>query len=121
MGKLIYGNSGIEIEFDDRTLTHLQIVIAAKLRRRESFFFSWKDDPAVDNGRSSSWLDAYIPLYFKYAGGRVPTINRDSLEVLTASSNGIGGLQFSEEPRGPVTPATGGTGNGLTTTPATVR
>ncbi|WP_378147964.1 ATP-dependent DNA ligase [Cnuibacter sp. UC19_7] len=121
MGKLIYGSSGIEIEFDDRTLTHLQIVIAAKLRRRESFFFSWKDDPAVGDGRSSIWLDASIPLYFKYAGGRVPAINRDWLEVLTASSNGSGGLQFSEEPRGPVTPATHGTGNGLTTTPATVR
>ncbi|MEF2975639.1 hypothetical protein V3W46_00275 [Subtercola sp. YIM 133946] len=53
MGKLVYGDSGTEIEFDDRVLTHLQIVIGAKLRRRESFFFSWKDDPAVGDGRSS--------------------------------------------------------------------
>lgn len=100
MGKLIYGSPGVEIEFDDRALTHLQIVISAKLRRRESFFFSWKDDPAIGDGRSSIWLDASIPLYFKYAGGRMPAINREWLEVLTSSSNGSGGLQFSDEPRG---------------------
>ncbi|PPG99373.1 hypothetical protein C5C33_17935, partial [Rathayibacter sp. AY1H3] len=70
MGKLLYGASGVEIEFDDRTLTHVQIVIANKLRRRESFFFSWRDDPAVGDGRSSIWLDPSVPLYFKYFGGR---------------------------------------------------
>jgi hypothetical protein len=106
MGKLLYGTSGIEIEFDDRTLTHLQIVIAAKLRRKESFFFSWKDDPAIGDGRSSIWLDSSIPLYFKFAGGRVPSINREWLDILTASSNGSGGLQFTEEP------GANGNGNG---------
>ena len=117
MGKLLYGTSGTEIEFDDRTLTHLQIVIAAKLRRKESFFFSWKDDPAVGDGRSSIWLDASIPLYFKFAGGRVPSINREWLETLTASSNGSGGLQFTEEP---AAGAAGPSHNGASG-PATVR
>jgi hypothetical protein len=124
MGKLLYGTSGIEIEFDDRTLTHLQIVIAAKLRRKESFFFSWKDDPAIGDGRSSIWLDSSIPLYFKFAGGRVPSINREWLDILTASSNGSGGLQFTEEPGAPGTNGNGngnGNGHGGAAGPATVR
>ncbi|WP_440708084.1 DUF7882 family protein [Herbiconiux sp. YIM B11900] len=112
MGKLLYGASNIEIEFDDRTLTHLQIVIAAKLRRKESFFFSWKDDPAIGDGRSSIWLDASIPLYFKFAGGRVPSINREWLDILTASSNGSGGLQFTEEPGAAHATGNGGNGSG---------
>lgn len=43
MGKLVY-DSTFTAEFDDRLLTHLQIVIGMKLRRGESFMFSWKDD-----------------------------------------------------------------------------
>lgn len=103
MGKLLYGNPSIEIDFDDRALVHLQIVIAAKLRRRESFVFSWRDSPEVGDGRSSIWLDSSIPLYFRYFGSRVPAINRDWLEVLTVSANSAGGLHFSEEP-GATTP-----------------
>ncbi|PPH40978.1 ATP-dependent DNA ligase, partial [Rathayibacter sp. AY1C9] len=98
MGKLLYGASGVEIEFDDRTLTHVQIVIANKLRRRESFFFSWRDDPAVGDGRSSIWLDPSVPLYFKYFGGRVPSINRTWIDLLTVSANSSGGLQLVQEP-----------------------
>jgi hypothetical protein len=100
MGKLLYGDSGIEIEFDDRALTHLQIVIGAKLRRGESFFFSWKDDPAIGDGRSSIWMDSAIPLYFKFFGGKMPTLNREWLEILTSSANSGQGLIFSEEPNG---------------------
>ena len=98
MGSLIYGSTAIEIEFEDRTLEHLQIVIATKLRRRESFFFSWRDPIKVGDGRSSLWLDPGIPLYFKYAGGRVPTISRSWLAELTASANSSSGLVLSDEP-----------------------
>ena len=98
MGKLLYGDSDIEIEFDDRTLEHLQIVIATKLRRRESFFFSWRDTQKVGDGRSSIWLDPGIPLYFKYSGGRVPTISREWLAELTTSSNSSSGLVLTDEP-----------------------
>ncbi len=98
MGKLLYGDSQVEIQFDDRALAHLQIVIGAKLRRRESFFLTWKDDPSVGDGRSSIWIDAAIPLYFKYFGSRMPEINRDWLELLTQSSHSSQGLQLVEEP-----------------------
>jgi len=45
MGKLTY-DSTLTVDFDDRVLAHLQLVIGAKLRRAESFYFSWRDDPA---------------------------------------------------------------------------
>ncbi|TIH35657.1 ATP-dependent DNA ligase [Subtercola vilae] len=104
MGKLVYGDSGTEIEFDDRVLTHLQIVIGAKLRRRESFFFSWKDDPAVGDGRSSIWLDSSVPLYFRYSASKVPVINREWITVMTSSANSGAGLTFIEEPGEKSTP-----------------
>jgi hypothetical protein len=98
MGKLVYGDSDIDIDIDDRSLAHLQIVIGNKLRRGESFFFSWKDDPAVGDGRSAIWLDRAIPLYFKYSGGRLPAINRAWIDALNGSANSGTGLVFTDEP-----------------------
>lgn len=100
MGKILYGDSGIEVIFDDRAMAHLQLVIGAKLRRGESFFFSWKDDISVGDGRSSIWLSSAIPLYFRYSGSKPVLINREWLEILTASANSTVGLQFSAEPNG---------------------
>ena len=96
MGKLIYG--GIEIEFDDRALVHLQIVIGSKLRRGESFFLSWNDSPTIGDGRSSVWLQASIPLYFRYNGGKTPSLNRAWIETLSRSANSGQGLLLSSEP-----------------------
>ena len=99
MGKLLYGMSGVEIGFDDRVLAHLQVVIGAKLRRGENFYFSWRDDPNVGDGRSTIWLSDSIPLYFKYSGGKMPALNREWIETLVASSNSAQGLQLSAETR----------------------
>lgn len=96
MGKLLYGQT-IEVIFDDRVLAHLQLVIGLKLRRDESFFFSWRDEQSVGDGRSVIWLDPGIPLVFRYNGGRMPKINREWLEALTLSSNSAQGLQLTEE------------------------
>lgn len=98
MGKLFYGSNAIEIEFDDRVLSHLKVVITTKLRRGESFVFSWRDDPAIGDGRSSIWLHPSIPLYFKFYGGRIPELNREWIEGLSASANSAGGLQLVAEP-----------------------
>ena len=43
MGKFIY-DSMVKVDFEGRLLAHLQLVIGAKLRRGESFHFTWKDD-----------------------------------------------------------------------------
>ena len=96
MGKMLYGQT-IEVIFDDRVLAHIQLVIGLKLRRDESFFFSWRDEQSVGDGRSVIWLDPSIPLVFRYNGGRMPKINREWLEALTISSNSAQGLQLTEE------------------------
>ena len=98
MGILLYGASGTEIPFDDRALAHLQIVITAKLRRREGFVFSWTNAPGAGSGRSAIWLDPSSTLFFRYFGSRPPVINREWIEVLAASSNNPAGLSFSPEP-----------------------
>jgi hypothetical protein len=98
VGKLLYGSSRLEIEFDDRVLAHLQLVISAKLRRREGFFFSWRDDPALGDGRSSIWLESSVPLQFRYASSVRHQLNREWLEELTQSANQPAGLVLSTEP-----------------------
>ena len=98
MGSLIYGNSGIEIAFDDRVLAHLELVINAKLRRRESFMLSWRDTPAVGDGRSAVWLDTAIPLYFRYSGSRIPLIDKEWLEELVMEASSTRGLVLTEDP-----------------------
>jgi hypothetical protein len=104
MGTLLYGNPGIVIAFDDRALMHLQIVISTKLRRRESFIFTWTDSPDEGSGRSAIWLDPTSTLYYRYFGSRTPTINREWIEALMLSANSAGGLVFISEPE-PATPA----------------
>ncbi|PPG38749.1 ATP-dependent DNA ligase [Pseudoclavibacter sp. RFBA6] len=90
MGMLIY--DGTSLPFDDRTLTHLQIVIVQKFSRNEAFLMSWKDSPSVGDGRSAIWLTPTMPLQFKFLGGKVPTIDRDWLELLGKSAESSTGL-----------------------------
>lgn len=99
MGSLIYGMAGVEISFDDRVLAHLELVINAKLRRRESFMLSWRDSPGVGDGRSSIWLDTAIPLYFRYSGSRIPVIDKEWLEELAQQAGSNRGLVLGEDPK----------------------
>jgi hypothetical protein len=100
MGKLTY-DSTLTADFDDRVLAHIQVVIGAKLRRGESFYFTWRDDPQAGDGRSTIWLHPGIPLAYKYFGSRSPTLNRDWIEALMVTANSSGGLQIVPEPRSP--------------------
>ena len=97
MGKLTY-DSTLTVDFEDRVLAHLQLVIGAKLRRAVSFYFSWRDDPAVGDGRSALRIHPTIPLYFKYAGGRQPSINRAWIDLLMSAANSPSGLHLMPEP-----------------------
>lgn len=97
MGKLAYDNS-LTVDFDDRVLAHLQIVIGMKLRRNEAFYFSWKDDQRVGDGRTTIWLHPALPILFKFYGSRMPAINRAWIHALEMSANTPGGLHIVEEP-----------------------
>jgi hypothetical protein len=98
MGKLTY-DSTLTVDFDDRTLAHLQLVIGAKLRRGEAFFFGWKDDPASGDGRTTIWIHPEIPISFKFYGGRQPAINRAWVDQLMLTANSPQGLQMVAEPQ----------------------
>lgn len=91
MGYLNYGGT-LEYEFDDRTLAHLRVAIAAKLRRRECFLMSWTNPPERGSGRVSIWIAPDIPLAFRFAGSRPPQIDREWIAVLERLSNTPGGL-----------------------------
>ena len=99
MGKLIYGAPTWSVEFEDRALAHLRIVMIAKLRRAESFSFSWKFEAAYGSGRSSLWLHPAIPLQFYYESIQSPALNRAWLTELTESA-ARGDLRLTEEPTG---------------------
>jgi hypothetical protein len=97
MGKLIY-DSNLTVDFEDRVLAHLHLVIGAKLRRSESFFFSWNDDPRNGDGRTVVWIYPTAPVVFKFYGGRPPAINRHWIEALMLTANSAQGLQLVAEP-----------------------
>jgi hypothetical protein len=99
MGKLTYDGT-LVVDFDDRVLAHLQIVISAKLRRGESFAFSWRDDASIGDGRTTIWLHPAVSLVFKFLGGRQPEINRTWLGELSNVANSATGLTLIPEPTG---------------------
>lgn len=101
MGYLIYNDQTAELQLDDRTLAHLQIVMIAKLRRNESFAFSWKEPASNGDGRSTVWIHPYVNLRFRFVGSRPPQINPAWVASLTQSANGGSGLHVLPEPQNP--------------------
>jgi hypothetical protein len=73
-------------------------VIGGKLRRGESFFFGWRDDPSSGDGRSSVWLHPMANISFKFYGSRLPAINRAWVDALMLTANSPGGLRVVPEP-----------------------
>ncbi|MCU1551540.1 MAG: ATP-dependent ligase [Glaciihabitans sp.] len=104
MGYLLYGRPAEEIDIDDRALAHLKIVMLTKLRRGETFAFSFQYDVNDGSGRSTIWLHPAIPLQFKFLGSRQPTINRAWLEELVLAANSVDGLRILPEPEASTTP-----------------
>lgn len=97
MGKLIY--DGVQkTDIEDRALTHLQLVMTAKLRRGEPFAFTWKEDASTGGGRTTVWVHAQSSLAFKYAGSRPPAVNRAWVDALAYTANAPTGLYLVPEP-----------------------
>lgn len=103
MGKFIYGTPAISVDFDDRLLAHLKVVIMSKVRRGESLSFSWEYSVASGSGHSTIWINPSIPLQFDFDGGREPRLNRAWVEELVRLSNSPSGLRPTPEP--PESPA----------------
>ena len=93
MGTLVY-DGGDAAELDDRTLAHLQVIIVNKLRRQESFPFTWSDE----RRSMTIWLSPTTPIAFVYHGNRRPRLNRVWLEQLALMANSVGGLMIVPEP-----------------------
>ncbi len=92
VGTLFYGDSGTPVDIDDRALAHLKIAITTKLRRGESFMFSWKHADDQPRGRSSLWLHPAIPLRFVFETVEAPELSREWIEELMKAANSAGGI-----------------------------
>jgi len=97
VGRFTY-EGAVSVDFDDRVLAHLQVVIGQKLRRSEPFHFTWRNNPSLGDGRTSVWLHPGAALVYSFHGSRQPVLNRAWLEALTATANSTGGLQLVPEP-----------------------
>lgn len=97
MGKFTYDGT-IKVEFEDRLLAHLQAVIMAKVRRGESFPFTWKDDVSIGGGRTTVYVHPHVSLVFKYHGSRTPQLSSAWLHALTFNANSGRGLYVVPEP-----------------------
>ena len=97
MGRFMYEDTA-RIEFDDRVLAHLQVVMGTKLRRSEPFFFTWRDELGSGGGRTSVWVHPHAHLVFKFHGSRSPHLNRAWLDALMFSANSPSGLYVVPEP-----------------------
>lgn len=97
MGRFNYDGVS-SVDLDDRVLAHLQVVITQKLRRGESFLFTWRNDASLGDGRIAVWLHPQSTLVYSYSGSRHPTLNRTWLEQLTQAANSNAGLHTIPEP-----------------------
>jgi hypothetical protein len=100
MGKLIYEGT-VKVDFEDRTLAHLQYVIAAKLRRREPMYFTWRDDPSLGDGRTTIWIHPRCSLVYKYMNRAPARLNPAWIDALSRTANSPTGLYLVPEPPPP--------------------
>ena len=91
MGKFTYDGL-VKVDFEDRLLAHLLLVIGAKIRRGESFHFTWKDDASIGNGRTTVWVHPRVSVVYKFYGSKAPEINRAWVDTLMSTANSPTGL-----------------------------
>lgn len=106
MGHLIYGVAPA-INIDDRALQHLRAVIVTKLRRDESFMFTWGSEPDThgddalegnEGQHGSVWISRASSLYFSFDAPPASDLNRRWLTVLNEAANSATGLRVIPEP-----------------------
>jgi hypothetical protein len=94
MGVLIHGS--VEVEFDDRLLAHMQVIIVTHFRRGESIVVSWLNALSVGDGRSSMWMTPEQPVFFRFSGSRPVEIDRSWLRVLDQSVSSPTGMVLTD-------------------------
>ncbi|WP_396667644.1 hypothetical protein [Microbacterium sp. R86528] len=97
MGTIYYGGSATPIHIDDRTLAHLKVVIATKLRRDESFTVTWPHPEDQPRGRSTIWLHSSIPMRFVFDNPEPEDLSREWIDKLSLSANSSGGILLVAE------------------------
>lgn len=95
MGTLHYGSPPASFQIDDRTLAHVELVIMAKLRRRENLSFAIIDEKT--SLRQALWISPVTLLRFEY-DAPMPEINRLWLQELVDTANSSSGLRIVPEP-----------------------
>ncbi|MEI3846791.1 MULTISPECIES: hypothetical protein [unclassified Microbacterium] len=98
MGTLHYGSPPASFKIDDRALAHVELVIMAKLRRRENLSFAIVDEET--SVRQAMWISPVTMLRFEYEAP-MPEINRLWLQELVDTANSSGGLRIVPEPELP--------------------
>jgi hypothetical protein len=94
MGVLRYHNE--DFEMDDRVLAHVQVILSAKMRRRESFFLSWAN-PGSEAGSHMVWMHESVPVHIQFSSTKLPSINRDWINSLMKDAT-TGTVHLAEEP-----------------------
>lgn len=97
MGTFMY-EGAVTMDFEDRTLAHLQSVIGTKLRRGEAFHFTWKIRGSDRGRRTSVWLHPRCSLVYLYSGGHKPELNLAWVDALAHAANSPVGLYVVPEP-----------------------
>jgi len=91
MGQLFYGSDPKPIEIDDRLLQYLQVVLATKLRRGESFTITWTDTES-EHSRTTLWIQPAISLRFQFSSADAQRLSGGYLRQLAdqaAMSSGL--------------------------------
>jgi len=97
VGTIYYGGFATPVRIDDRTLAHLKVVVATKLRRHESFTLSWQHPDDQPDGRSTIWLAPSIPLRFVFEDPEPAELSREWIEQLMNSANSSGGIVLTPD------------------------
>lgn len=91
MATLFYGSDTAPISLPDRLMGYIKVITSTKLRRGESFTFTWTgtDD---EGGRSTIWLQPAIPLRFVFDAAEPEQLAGDYLRALADQANAASGL-----------------------------
>lgn len=96
LGKITIGEDSAR--FDDRVLSHLEAVIVSKLRRSESFLFTWTIDVSLGSGRIAKWIHPALDLDFRFDTRKPARMNVAWVEELMRAANSPLGLSALPEP-----------------------